>query len=290
MRNDNGRGKCLTKAWEYQQIRQLLQLIGLIGPGRAHWAHGPAIAHPGPLEICHLCYHAQSTPAQSPLHRGRCHRPCHMVWLSSYMYPTLTRALSFTSRCCCITCLYIAGIDPLLSTISLLWDTSRVPQRAPMDTCRERSIIVFSGPNPAGASKSILHSQESREERGSATRHVPACTQQVSGPQLLVSGPLLLAHSSFLVLHVFFVGETGRLGPTGPAYVGWNGLGSGFSGLVSASLQGSLLITDTTTHGETPGPHSGSWGKLQLATSQARFLSEILDASKSRIAQEGEPN
>lgn len=75
------------------------------------------------------CYHAQSTPAQSPLQIQRCH--C-MVWPSSHTYPTLTRILSsFTSS---TARLCIVGADPLLTTtMSLLRDTSRGPLWMPAE-------------------------------------------------------------------------------------------------------------------------------------------------------------
>lgn len=164
-----------------------------------------------------------------------------------------------------------------------------------MDTCRGRSLNC--GPSCAGASTSVLHTQESREGRGSATRPVTACAQKVSGAQLSAlrlaflwaSAPLPLAHSSFSVSPVFFAGETRRLGPTSPAHTGWSGLGSGSSGLVSAYLQGSLLIIDTATHGETPGPHSDHEGNYSLPLARPDSSATHLMPARAGELRKGRP-
>lgn len=149
------------------------------------------------------------------------------------------------------------------------------------------SPVVVSGPRCASTRTSDLHSWQITEEGGSATRPV---AQKVSGSQLLALRlgflcvwPPPACPQFFSVLPVFFSGETRRLRPTSSAYTWWHGLSAGSSELVSAYLYGYLLIKDATTHGESPGSHSGPWGKLQLATAQARFVSGTLDANKEKL-------
>lgn len=111
----------------------------------------------------------------------------------------------------------------LTNAMSLLLDTSRKPLWIPAEY-----LTAVSGPSCAAASTSVLHSWESRERRGSATRPVTSCAQKVPGAQVLalrlaflwVSGLLLFAHSSFSVSSLFFTGEMRRLGPTSRAYSG----------------------------------------------------------------------
>lgn len=254
-----------------------------VGPGRARWAAQSSHCTPRTLRNLLSLLYGPVTMAKVPLSKGpytegRCH--C-MVWPFSYTYATLTRAL-------CSMPMHSWSWSPSYHHhVTAL----RYKQRIPMDTCRGRSLHC--GPSCAGASTSVLHTQESREGRGSAT----ACAQKVSGAQLLalslaflwVSAPLPLAHSSFSVLPVFFAGETRRLGPTGPARIGWSGLGSGSSGLVSAYLQGSLLITDTATHGETPGPHSDHEGNYSLPLARPDSSATHLMPARAGELRKGRP-
>lgn len=71
------------------------------------------------------CYHAQSTPAQSPLHTQRSHR---MVWPSSHTYPTLTSTGAAAQHAYAYQRWYPSYQCHVIAF--------RYEQKTPMDTCR----------------------------------------------------------------------------------------------------------------------------------------------------------
>jgi len=129
-----------------------------------------------------------------------------------------------------------------------------------MDTCRGRSLIVLSGPScVVPAQLSFIHGKAEKEEAQQLDVQlpVPRKSQGLSCWHSDLPFPGCLAPSC-LPTALFWSclsSLQGRLGGLGQLVL--LTLGEVAWALVSAYLQGSLLITDTTTHGETPGPHSG---------------------------------